>query len=295
MIPPVEALPYAELKIYGVRAIAVGLGSILLLSITGSTPVHSRPVDSAIYEEILSGRVLEGRVDYRSIKRDSTSLISYLEALSDGSSVYYDTWSRDEQIAFWLNAYNAITIYAIISSYPIDYGGWLSRVRFPKNSIRQIKDVWSREYYELAGKPRSLDEIEHEILRREFGDPRVHFALVCASGGCPLLSDEPYAGDSLNAQIERDAHRFINNRDKVYIDKRDNTLYVSSIFEWYAEDFESTSEAGWLNEYDDDDRGFLEFIARYIDDESQEYITANTPRVIYLDYDWSLNESEIRD
>ncbi len=277
------------------RTVAVGLAIITLLSITTSHPVHAHPVDNAIYEEILSRYVRNGRVDYRGIKRDSTRLVSYLEALSDSSSVYYDTWSNDEQMAFWLNAYNAITIYVIVSNYPIESGGWLSRVRFPKNSIRQIKDVWSTEYYELAGKPRSLDEIEHEILRREFGDPRVHFALVCASRGCPLLSSEAYAADSLNAQLERDAHRFINDRGKVYMDKKETTLYVSSIFKWYAEDFEHSSEADSLNEYNKGDWGFLEFIARYVDDESRDYIIANTPKVRYLDYDWSLNEPKVRD
>ncbi|MFH1312514.1 MAG: DUF547 domain-containing protein [Candidatus Eisenbacteria bacterium] len=210
--------------------------------------------------------------------------------MSDSSSSYYATWSRDEQISFWLNAYNAITIYAIVSNYPIEPGVWLSRVRFPKNSIRQIKDVWSTEYFDLAGKPRSLNQIEHEILRREFGEPRIHFALVCASVGCPPLANEPYAGDRLEAQLKRDAHGFINDRDKVYVDKEENILYASSVSRWYAEDFETVSDAAWLREYGRGDRGFLEFIARYIDDDSRDYIAANVPRIVYLDYDWSLNE-----
>jgi hypothetical protein len=144
------------------------------------------------------------------------------------------------------------------------------------------------------GKEITLNEIEHEILRKEYGDPRIHFALVCAAMGCPILSDEVYRGESLDEQLERDAIRFINNEEKVRLDTEENRLYVSSIFKWYAKDFSHGYDEipEWLESYRKKERGIVSAIVRYIEGTEKDYIMENRPKVKYLDYDWSLNELE---
>jgi hypothetical protein len=140
------------------------------------------------------------------------------------------------------------------------------------------------------GREVTLDDIEHEILRKQFGDPRIHFSIVCASMGCPVLSGVTYRGDMLENQLENDAWRFVNNEERVRLDREKNRIFVSSIFKWYKEDFETGDDSDWLRSYKKSTRGFLAFIVRYIDEERRHYIVNNIPKIEYLDYDWSLNE-----
>lgn len=204
--------------------IMVSLAAIIAVLLV--LPGLARPgqPDHSGFDYLLKKYVENGLVDYIGMKRDHELLISYIVGLRDSSAPYYEEWDRDTRIAFWINAYNAITIHAIVINYPIEYGSLISRIRFPRNSIRQIKDVWSTPYFELAGQPRTLDEIEHRILRAEFGDPRIHFTLVCASIGCPLLAGEAYSGRRLGERLDEDADRFANDREKVRIDTESNKL-----------------------------------------------------------------------
>jgi len=256
----------------------------------GEQPVQTGQPDHSGLNRLLTRHSRGGLVDYAGMKDDSGLLLRYIEGLRDSSALYYVEWDRSTQMAFWINAYNAITIYAIITSYPIEFGGLLSRMRFPKSSIRQIKNVWDTAYFELAGSPYTLDEIEHEILRVKFADPRIHFTLVCASKGCPQLAGKAYSGEDLEERLEMDTARFINDRDKVWIDEASNQLLVSAIFKWYAEDFKASETPDWLMSWDEDERGVAEFITRYVQQDSRSYIMTKHPEIEYLDYDWSLNE-----
>ena len=141
-------------------------------------------------------------------------------------------WPRAQRMAFWINAYNFFTLHAIVDHYPIR-GSWFSR--YPQNSIRQIDGVWTRLTWRVAGRQVSLDDIEHRILRPEFKDPRIHFAVNCASLGCPPLRGEPYRAGTLDAQLDDNARQFLASPHGLRVDGR--TLAVTSILKWYGGDF----------------------------------------------------------
>ena len=142
----------------------------------------------------------------------------------------------------------------------------------------------------VVGAEITLNQIEHQILRREFPDPRIHFSLVCASMGCPVLSNDAYQGKLLQRQLERDARRFINDEDKVRLDRSENRIYISRIFKWYAEDFRAEEAPQWLQKYPERYRGVMETVARYVARSDRDYMVARIPSLEFLDYDWSLNE-----
>jgi hypothetical protein len=257
-----------------------------------SVALGAGEVDHSGYDAFLKEHVRDGLVDYRAVKKDMSALEAYLKALADSSESHYSTWSRDARMAFWINAYNAVAVYAVAANYPVEPGGADPKRKVPENSIMQIKDVFDTAYVKLAGRPVTLDQIEHEILRKEFGDPRIHFALVPASVGGPLLSGDAYLAETVDEQLERDAVRFVNQYDKVRVNKTQARLYASEIFDWYAEDFKvGDGEAPeWLGGYKKKTRGFISFIAPRVDGLTRAAIQKANLRVTYLDYDWSLNE-----
>lgn len=190
--------------------------------------------------------------------------------LADMASVNVDRLEKPEAIATLLNLYNALTIRQVLRQYPIDsiqpkvFGipNWLAFLRF-----------FTRTVYTLDGQSLSLNTIEHGILRQRFLDPRMHFALVCASMGCPLLRPSAYRPNSLWEQLEEDCDRFINNPDKVRYDAPSQTLYCSKIFKWYKADFLTVADS----------------IGAYCD---RHYRAAQIPTlvtVVYLPYSWELN------
>ena len=142
------------------------------------------------------------------------------------------------------------------------------------------------------GKEITLDHIEHKIVRKEFDEPRIHFALVCASLGCPKLLDEAYLPESLDDQLETVTGDFVNEDYYVDFNAGRSELYLSSIFDWYKEDFDSVIHESWLRKYDDGVRGVLQFLIKYHDENTRlsTFLRNNRVRIKYLDYDWSLNE-----
>lgn len=239
---------------------------------------------------VLKSRVSGGRVDYRGLKDDPYSLLEYLRQIGGTQQESVRSWSRDEQLAFWLNAYNAAALRIVIERYPIR-ARWIASLRYPANSIRQIHAVFDKLTQRVAGKPRSLDEIEHGILRPEFREPRIHMALVCAAKGCPQLRDEPYTGASLDPQLEDQSLRFIRDPEKFRISRRDAVIWVSPIFKWFGEDFAPRyAPLGPPHTKDPVERAILGFARKYLDDVDRRFIDAGGYRVRFLDYDWSLNE-----
>jgi hypothetical protein len=209
----------------------------------------------------------KGLVDYNGIAKDQ-AFKSYIKSLQSADAA---SMSRDEQLAFWINAYNAITIDKVIMFKP-------------KKSVREtfIPGVWTgtkffttREHT-VAGNRLSQDDIEHEILRKQFKDPRIHFAIICASSGCPPLPRFAYTGENVQAKLEAETRAYINSRRGTRIDKANNTLYLSKLFDWFAGDFESKSGS------------VLEFIKPYLEEETSSFLK-KSPSIAYLDYDWSLN------
>jgi hypothetical protein len=265
---------------------------LILVAVLALTPrpAAGAGLDHSDYDAFLKKHVRNGMVDYGAVKRDSGQLTAYVRMLEAIDPKDFEGWEDDAKIALWINAYNAITIYGIVKNYPIQYGGWIARARFPRSSIRQIEDFWDTVFARVMGLEVTLDQIEHEILRKEFGDPRIHFALVCASLGCPVLSSDAYDAESLQLQLERDVRRFVNNEDKVRLDRVENTIYLSSVFEWYSEDFRAEAPPRWLQSYAKSYRGVINTVAQYTHEDRRDHIINQTPRLEFLDYDWSLNE-----
>ena len=216
--------------------------------------------DHSLYGEVLARFVKDGNVDYIGLKNNRSILDAYLKKVSELSPGVLNSMPRNEKIAFYLNVYNALTLKVIVENYPV-------------KSIKDIPGVWDKIKFKVATKELTLNNIEHDILRKEFREPRIHFALVCASRSCPELSDNPFSGTDLSEQLNREAHKFINDKTRNRLDRDNKILYLSSIFKWFKEDFGEP----------------IEFVSRYMSKEDVKIIQQGV-RVKYLNYDWSLNE-----
>lgn len=220
-------------------------------------------VDHSLYGQLLEKYVKDGVVDYRGFQNDESKLEEYLKILEN---VRTEDLPRNEQFAFYVNAYNAWTIKLILSGYP---------------GIKSIKDLggvfkspWKKKICRIDGDLITLDDIEHNILRPRFRDPRVHFAVNCASKGCPPLRSQPYVGSSLDQQLDEMTTAFVNDPERTRLEGR--TLYVSKIFDWFSEDF---------------DEDVVGFVSKFAEGDLKEKLEGQKGdiKVKYLDYDWSLN------
>lgn len=243
------------------------------------------------YEEVLVSFVDEdGMVDYAALKEQRDRLDEFVSNLAEIAPGLYQTWSSREQLSLWINAYNALTLQVIIDHYPIQAGFFRSLV-YPENSIRQIPGVWDELKFSVLGRSLTLDEIEHEIIRKEFQEPRIHMALVCAARGCPPLRNEAYRGEMLDSQLTDQTHRFLSDPDKFRIDYGADTVYLSSIFDWFQQDFldQYEPESGFSGE-GGAEPAVLNFVSLYLPSREADYLRRGRYEIEYLDYDWSLNE-----
>ncbi len=200
----------------------------------------------------------DGNVDYDGFMRDSSLLYKYFKQLSDNPPK--ESWSREEKLAYWINAYNAYTIKLIIDSYPL-------------KSIKDLEDPWGKKFFKIDGVWHSLGELEHKILRK-FGDPRIHFAINCASISCPVVWNRAYTAENLHEALDEQANKFINDPKRNII--TDKVVSVSKIFTWYKKDFK-------VNGGDVKD-----FINRY-----STVKIDKQPKKGYKDYDWKLNKQTV--
>ncbi len=247
------------------RRYSVFLAALSFFFTTGqvSTGWASFAVDNSAYAGLLKKYVKDGVVDYRGFKNEESKLDQYLKVLEKTDS---SKLSRNEQFAFYINAYNAWTIKLILSGYP--------GVKSIKELGSIFKSPWKKELVRIDGDMVTLDHIEHGILRPKYKDPRVHFAINCASKGCPPLRSEPYRGDVLDQQLDEMTRAFINDPKRNRLEGK--TLYVSRIFKWFKEDF-GNDIVGFFLEYAQGD------LKKELDSRQEEI------EVEYLSYDWSLN------
>lgn len=233
---------------------------VLVFSTQANASIHSHAIWDALTKKHVSS---DGFVDYKGFMNDKAQLNSYLEQLS--SNHPKDTWSSDERKAYWINAYNAFTIKLVIDNYPIksikDLGGAIYKVNSP----------WDIKFITIEGKKYDLNNIEHSILRKQWSDPRIHAAINCASISCPALMRGAYVASKLEAQLDAQMKRFINDKTKNVITKDKVTL--SKIFKWFGGDFkhDSPSIIDYLNKY----------AAVKITDSAS---------ITYSEYDWNLND-----
>lgn len=232
--------------------------------------------DDSSWQKFLNVYLKDGLVNYSAIQDDPAVLGNVVSQLENLKQEEYDRWSQKEKKAFWINAYNIEAIQLILDHYPLKRSLSLQALRYPANSIQQIPDVWNQKALTILGKNVSLNEIENEILRKELVDPRIHFAIVCASLGCPVLRDESYVSDRLDSQLNDAVTKFMQDHKKFNYDAHNNTVYLSPIFKWFKKDFE---KAG----------GVIAFVKKYIPSDIK---LSDDARMQWLDYDWTLNEQK---
>jgi Protein of unknown function, DUF547 len=245
------------------------------------------------YAKTLSAHVDgQGIVNYTGLKADRKGLDAFVSSLAALDPELFGKWSDKEKIAFWINAYNALTLRVIIDNYPIK-ASFFSALRFPQNSIRQIKGVWDEIQFPVMGRNLTLDNIEHDILRSQFDEPRIHVALVCAALGCPPLRNEPYISAKLESQLDDQARRFFKDPDKFRVDREEGQVYLSSIFKWFGGDFLKAYGSGkGFPGKGETERAVLNFSSNYVDQDEKSYLETGGYSISYLPYDWSLNEKQ---
>ncbi len=237
------------------------LGLFALLTVL----VGANPVDHSAYDALLHERVSLGRVDYVALQTDARlgAYLAHLAALDPA------TFSEPERLTYWINAYNAVTLKLMADSWP----------------VKSIKDInggkpWDRPLFQPVGfeKALTLNQIENDIIRKQFTEPRIHFALVCAAVSCPMLRSEAYVAERLSAQLVGQANSFLRDPTLNRYDGTTHTLHLSPLFQWYAVDF-----------------GGPEALAKYVQpflpmaDRASIALAGRAPAVVFGDYDWAAN------
>ena len=232
------------------------------------------PLDHAhaAWTGLLRRYVSAGAVDYGSWKSGGAAdLDRYLKGLHGVCRSQHDGWTRDQKLAYWINLYNATTIDLVLDAHPtpsiMEIGG-------SRGAVFKLKVIPLRA---LRGESLSLDDVENAVIRPQFREPRVHFALVCAAKSCPRLRAEAFRADVLERQLDEQTRDFVRDPRANRYDARAGTLRLSRIFEWYADDFRQGGGT------------VASFVARYLGGEAAAAVAARPPRLEYLEYDWSLN------
>lgn len=229
----------------------------------GSSSSASAPSHDIWDAELKKYVDAEGWVDYYRWSMSDDQLDQYLSQLTSHPPL--DSWSESEQIAYWINVYNAFTIKVILNHYPVesikDIGG----------SIPMHNTVWDQKFFNIGERPTSLGEVEHLILRKYFDEPRIHFAINCASISCPILRREAYDAELLEAQLVDQTKQFLSDKSKNMLDAN-GTWSLSPIFKWFSEDFGSRSELSKL-------------LATY-----GPNLNGEMQAIRYLEYNWNLND-----
>jgi hypothetical protein len=235
-----------------------------------------------------------GMVNYKGLKANRSQLDEFVATLGKLHPKTYEKWNQKDKIAFWLNAYNALTLRAIIDHYPIK-SSFTKSLTWPKNSIRQIDGAWNKIKFDIMGQKLTLEHIEHKILRTEFSEPRIHMALVCAAMSCPPLRNEPYIAVKLDKQLDDQTKKFLSDPAKFRLDIDKAILHLSPIFKWFANDFaKSYPRHTRYRGHKGPTAAVIWFIDQYLpkQDSQRRSVDSRTYKRRYLDYDWSLNEQK---
>ena len=248
--------------------LSVIFGIFLILTFPGYGEADDFSDWNVLVKKYVSPKAVDGisinAVDYVSLKNDPafSSLVSRLKSYPMGRLE-----SDKSRLAFWINVYNILAVKMITDHYPVE-------------SIKDIgsffSPVWKRKAGVVGGKERTLHDIEHEILRK-MNEPRIHVAIVCASVSCPDLRMEAYTAEKLSDQLDDQMRKFLLSREKgMKLDEKGKKVYLSSIFKWFEDDFESHG-------------GVLKFISKYILGEERQLLASRKIKVFYLDYNWKVN------
>jgi hypothetical protein len=279
MMSHTRALPRSTTRAGATRGVPrrpLLVATLLLTMAANGTAAQPRTVDHAPFSALLAQHVRNGLVNYDAF-RDAPGFTRYLATLA---STDPNSLPRAEQLAFWINAYNAYTI------VQINAHGERQSIKNINKSFGFVKagGAWTEPMATVNGTRYTLDQIEHERIRPMFQEPRVHFALVCAALGCPPLRNEAYVADRLDAQLDEQASEFLlRSPAKNRVDVSSRTVHLSRIFDWYGDDFAP------------DARGLQRWLSRYWPAGAERsLLEAGTARVRWTDYDWSLNTQRAR-
>ncbi len=223
----------------------------------------------AAFTAILSKHVKNELVDYAGLKKNPAPLNAYLDTLAAVPESAFNKWDKKQQMAFLINLYNAATLQLIIDHYP---------VKSIKDIGSGLKGPWKQEVVRVFGKVQSLDHIEHDLLRPKYKDPRVHFAVNCASIGCPSLRAEAFQSSRLDAQLDEQGRIFLRDTSKNRLDAKKKTLYLSEIFDWFKDDF--TAKSGTVEK----------FVSLYVSDVDRKVFQQGGLTIKNTKYDWNLNK-----
>ncbi len=227
------------------------------------------------YSQLLDRFVENGLVDYQALRQDRGPLDSLVAIIGSAS---LNGWSEDDKLAFYINAYNIITLRSIIDEYPV-------------RSIRDIDGVWDGTAWPVAGQRMTLDFLEHELIRVRFDEARIHFALVCAAISCPPLQRWAYVGDSLDSQLEHVSAAFLNNTERNRLDPQRGRAELSRLFDWFRDDFVSRYFVeGQFPHLDEADAAVMSFVTSFREPTETAQLRAIRWKIDYLDYDWRLNK-----
>ena len=246
-----------------------GLGLLAGLLII-SAPAAALDPTHALWGQVLRSYVSQGQVNYKGLKKKSGPLHQYLDAVSEVTEDEFSNYSVNERKALLINLYNASVVSLVLKHYPV-------------SSIKEIGvkyiGPWKLRFIPLWGKILSLDEIEHGILRQRLFDPRIHFALVCASRGGPDLYPVPFTGALIDEQLDDAAGRYLNDDSINHVDPAEKTIALSEIFRWFADDFNRAYGSVWKT------------VGRFVP--SAAAMPAGvTMKITYTPYDWDLNDQK---
>jgi hypothetical protein len=243
-----------------------GRVAVLLAGLLCASSVSA--LDLEAYGDLLRRYAPAGKVDHGGLKNnDFRKLEKVYRSLAREDLTALS--ARDDELAFWMNAYNVIVLYATTKAYP-------------------VKDVWSvrKDFFKVkhavAGQKLSLDDIEHERIRKKFADARVHFGVHCGAVSCPLLATKPYTAGNLHEKLDLNTRLFINDDANVRFEEAKGQLLVSELFKWYADDF--ARDAGSVEK----------FLEKYLDADKRTTLAARPWKLGYIPYDWSLNAAGLR-
>ena len=245
-------------KIYKVKKLVIVFVLVLVENMNAQ-------IDNAPYSALLRQYVTsDGLVDYKGLLTKREELGRYLTQLENTDTAQLK--SRNQKLAFWINAYNAFTLALILDHYPVQSITDLHPVFY----VPGLNSVWHYKFFSIDGNEMNLDHIEHQILRKAFNEPRIHFAINCASISCPVLRNEAYNAESIELQLEEQTRKFINDSSRNEISEK--TLVLSKIFSWFKSDFTKNSS-------------LQEFIRKYSDTQFSK-----NPSIRFKKYNWRLNE-----
>ena len=262
----------------------------LLVQLVSGSAIAQAPFDHQheAWDTLLKKHVVlidggkASQLRYAGMQQDRAQLNAYLGSLSKVSDQEFKGWSKPRQLAFLINAYNAFMIEKVLTRYPDIKSVW----DFGKIFGNPFRD----RFFALFGREFSLDMIEHDTIRAKgvYDDPRIHFAVNCASAGCPMLRDEAYVAGRLDQQLEQQTQRFLADRSRNRFDPAGNALEVSEIFKWYSVDFTSGLKGIRSRE---------QFFAQYANlladaPEHRQIIREQKAGMRFLDYDWALNDAK---